>query len=275
MLNLNCTLNERQIKSELRKIIFKNGRLKCPHCRSFIIKKIKSEDRYYCKRCRKKFSLYSGTWLKHIKIPLTKFILLLKLWLDGYSVKDAGDLVKISVPTVRRYFQLFRINIVKTIEFKPKNNVQADEAYIGRFKKSANIFHSWRTYKVQEKTCVAGIGCPSTGTLATKVVGFRPGKVIKDFIYEQVPTNIKIYTDGSPYYTSLRADYYHVAQTHDLGFENAYYIESCWSWMKRRLFIQYHHFHRKNAKEYVSELTWRFNIRNKPKNPFDYIRNSL
>ncbi len=275
MLKLELDFNDRQLQAKLRKIVFKNGRLKCPHCGSFIIRKVKSEKRYYCKRCRKKFSLLSSSWLKNIKIPLAQFTILLQLWLKGYGVAEVSELVKLSVPTIRKYYSLFRLNIVKSIDFKAENNVQVDEAYFGRFKKDGNVYHSWRTYHSPPKTCVAGIGCPANGLLATRVIEGTKGEKIRKFIYEQVPTDVHVYSDGSHIYTNLRKDYHHTSQTHDLGFENAYYIESCWSWMKRKLFKQYHHFHKKNAVDYVSELTWRFNIRKMQKNALDYLQKSL
>ena len=58
---------------------------------------------------------------------------------------------------------------------------------------------------------------------------------------------------------------------HDRGFEYSYHIESCWSWMKRRLFKQYHHFTKRYAPEYVQELTWHFNTRKSDKNPLKYL----
>ncbi|GEM_PF-3403067 len=256
-------------------MILKKGRLKCVHGGSYQVRKVKSENRYHCQSCRRKFSLFLATWLKSIKISLSDFIILLHLWKNEYSVKQTTELTNLSVPTIRRYFALFRTNIVKSVEFIAQNNVQVDEAYFGRFKKRANYFHGQRTYNIQDKTCVAGIGCPSTGMLATKVIRAKPGIPIKQFICQQVPTNVHVYSDGSPIYTNLRYDYFHTSRTHDLGFHNAYYIESCWSWMKRKLFKQYHHFHRKNAESYVSELTWRFNIRNSTNTALDYIKNSL
>lgn len=275
MNKISLEFSESKTKTIFRNIIFKNGRIKCCHCGCFKIHSLKSENRYHCTRCRKKFSILSGTWMKNIKIPLPLFAALLSFWLEDVSIDLAGKLTKLSIPTIRRYYRLFRLNIVKTVEFKPKNSVQVDEAYFGRFKKQANYFHGFKTYRVAEKTCVAGISCPSTGQLATMVVEGKPGIPIKKFIYEQVPTNIKIYSDGSPIYTYLRKDYFHTSQTHDLGFGNAYYIESCWSWMKRKLFKQYHHFTRKYAKEYVSELAFKFNTRKLSKNPFVYLKNSL
>lgn len=275
IITLSYAISESKIRCILRKLIFKNGRLKCPHCGAFKVLSIKSEKRYHCKRCRKKFSLLSGTWMKEIKIPLPVFVFLLALWLNNYSVNQAVDLTGLSIPTIRKYFRLFRLNIVKTLDFQPKESVQVDEAYFGHFKRQANYFHGTRTYLVKNKTCVAGISCPQTGQLATKVVAGKPGKPIKRFIRQTVPQDILIYSDESPIYTALREDYNHISRTHDLTFQYAYYIESCWSWMKRRLFKQYHHFTKKYAKEYVSELTFKFNTRKLTKNPFEYLAKSL
>lgn len=191
------------------------------------------------------------------------------------TVDLAQKLTGLSRPTIYGYYRLFRRHVVKTVDLLAKDNVQVDEAYFGTFKKQANWFHGKRTYKVVDKVCVAGISCPSTGTLATTVIRGNRFVPIHDFIYRTVPQDIIVYSDGSPLYTHLRNDYEHYAQTHDLGFRHAYYIESCWSWMKRKLFKQYHHFTRKYAAEYVSELTFKFNTRNSSKNPFDYIAKSL
>lgn len=276
MINVSCSLSERQIACELRKIFFPpKGRLKCVRCHSFKIKKIPSEERYHCPRCRKKFSLLSGTWLGHLHIPLTTFMILLWSWMKEYSVVQAVDLTGLSVPTIRRMYRLFRINVVKSVEFKPQESVQVDEAYFGSFKKQSNSYHSQRTYILKPKICVSGISCPSLGTLALRVINGKPGIPIKEFIREKVPTDVTVYSDGSPIYTALRTTHFHVSQTHDQGFATAAYIEGCWSWTKRRLFKQYHHMTEKYAEEYVRELEWRFNTRKLPKDPLTALRNSL
>lgn len=275
MYHVAAEISESKVRMMLRNIIFRKGRLQCPHCGCFKVLSVKKEGRYHCPRCRKKFSILSGTWMKNVKIPLPLFIILLSFWLEDMTVDLAGKLTGLSRPTVYGYYRLFRTHIVQTVDLVAKDNVQVDEAYFGQFKKQANYFHGKRTYKVLEKTCVAGISCPSTGTLATIVVDGKPWKPIHDFIYGTVPQDVTIFSDGSPLYTHLKKNYMHHAQTHDRGFETAYYIESCWSWMKRKLFKQYHHFSKKYAKEYVSELTFKFNTRESSKNPFDYIAKSL
>ena len=188
LLNVTCASSERKIRATLRQILFKKGRVHCTKCGRFRIISIKKEDRYFCKRCRRKFSLLSHTWIKNLKIPLTLFILLLWFWLNDYQVKQVNQLTGLSVPTIRKYFRLFRLHIVKTIEFKAENHVQVDEAYFGTFRKRANWFHSSRTYEVMNKVCVAGISCPQTGQLTTMVVpDTNKGQTIRNFIYQKVP----------------------------------------------------------------------------------------
>lgn len=275
MIRVTCRLSEKQIECELRKIFFPpKGRLRCPRCMWWKVKKVPSEQRYHCPRCRKKFSLLSGTWLGHIRIPLTTFMILLWAWMKEYSIDHAMDLTELSHVSVRRYFRLFRLHVVKSVEFKPQEAVQVDEAYFGSYKKSSNMYHSQRTYALAPKICVAGIGCPTLGQLAMRVIEGVRTVPIQNFIREKVPTNVTVYSDGSPIYNALKSTHYHISQTHDLGFHNAAYIEGCWSWAKRKLFKQYHHFSRKYAVEYVRELEWRFNTRKLPKNPLYFLRKS-
>ena len=67
---LNQIPSEAKIKKHLKKIIFGKN-LFCPHCRSR--KVYTSEGRYRCKKCRKPFSLLSGTWLSDMKLSLRTF----------------------------------------------------------------------------------------------------------------------------------------------------------------------------------------------------------
>lgn len=272
MLKLTSSFNRKQIRASLRRMAFKNGRLRCPHCKCSKVRRI--EKRYYCLRCRKKFSLSSSTWLKHIKLSLEDFAALLECWLNGNSVLDVSNYLKLSRPTVYRYFKLFRLHIAKNIDFRPEKEIQVDEAYFGQFKKQANYYHGWRTYEIKEKTCVFGMICPPTKQLFTRVVSAKPGETIRSIIGSQIPRTVTVYSDKSPYYKHLWSSHSHLARSHDAGFEYSQYIESCWSWMKRKLFRQYHHFTRKYASDYVQELTWRFNTRKDDKNPLHILTGS-
>jgi transposase-like protein len=197
-------------------------------------------------------------------------------WIKEYPITMAAEACGVSDVTIRRYYRLFRINIVKSIAFKPRDNVQVDEAYFGQFRKVSNFYHSYKKYELVDKVCVAGISCPATGALAAKVIRtFPKTQPILSFIREHVPTDVKVYSDGSSIYNDLHKTHRHEPQTHDLGFHNAYFIEGCWSWMKRKLFKMYHHFDRKYSEEYIAELTWRFNTRKLSKDPWQFLSDSF
>ena len=275
MISVTCRLSERQLVAKLRAMFFAKGRVRCTRCGYTHVYKLTNDGRYHCPRCRRKFSLLSHTWLRHLRIPLTTFMILLWAWMKGYSIVQAQDLTSISIPSISRYFRLFRLHVVKSVAFEPQNYVQVDEAYFGSFRKSSNIYHGFKTYRLKPKVCVAGIGCPSLGQLALRVITGVKTKPIQRFIREKVPTSVKVYSDGSPIYNDLKKTHRHESQTHDQGFHNAAYIEGCWSWAKRKLFKQYHHFTLKYAAEYVAELEWRFNTRKQPQEPLSALRKSL
>lgn len=278
-LSLHGDVSHREVVAVLRTAVFGSPRTKCVHCGSRKVGWLPKEVRYYCKSCRKKFSLVSSTWLSGSKLSLVLVTVLLRFWLTGYSVQHTHEQLGLSIPTVRRYFRLFRLHVVKTLEFTAENNVQVDEAYFGQFRKIANYYHGQKTYQIKNKVMVAGIGCPATGQLVTKVITHpgpgKTGKLVRKFIQKHVPTNVRVFSDGSHLYTLLKKTHWHTPGTHDLGFHNAYFIEGCWGWMKRLLFRQYHHFNKKYAEEYIAELTFKFNIRRIPKNPLTFLANSF
>jgi transposase-like protein len=211
-----------------------------------------------------------------VKISWKVFLALVTAWIKEYPVTMAAEACGVSDVTVRRYYQLFRVHIVKSIVFEPQDNVQVDEAYFGQFRKVSNFYHGFKRYELVDKICVAGIACPKTGTLSARVVrAFPKTKPILSFIRECVPTHITVYSDGSAIYNDFRRTHFHISQTHDQGFHNAYFIEGCWSWMKRKLFKMYHHFDRKNSEDYIAELTWRFNTRKLPKDPWRFLIDSF
>src|SRR3989344_34562 len=108
MIRISCKYSERQLEDMLRNMFFAKGRVRCTTCGYTHIYKLKNDGRYHCPRCRKKFSLLSHTWLRHLRIPLTTFMILLWSWMKGYSIDQAHDLTSVSVPSIRRYFRLFR-----------------------------------------------------------------------------------------------------------------------------------------------------------------------
>jgi len=126
--NLNQLPSEAQLRKLLRKAIF-GKYLYCPHCGSRRVRAI--EKRYYCQKCRKKFSLISESWLRGTKIPLPKICLLLWCWQIRIPLDQAMAVTAVSLPTVRHWYDKFRDNLppAKLDRIRLEGNVQADECY--------------------------------------------------------------------------------------------------------------------------------------------------
>ena len=86
---LNQVPSETKIRKQLRKIIF-GKHLFCPRCRSR--KVYVSENRYRCQKCRRPFTLLSGTWLKNIKLSLRTLYALLWCWTQRIPVLQTQKL---------------------------------------------------------------------------------------------------------------------------------------------------------------------------------------
>ena len=110
---LNQIPSETKIKKHLRKIIF-GGHLFCPCCHSRQV--YTSENRYRCRKCRKPFTLLSGTWLHGMKLSLRTFWALLWCWTQKIPVLQTIKLCHVSEITVIYWFRQFRLHLP---EFEP------------------------------------------------------------------------------------------------------------------------------------------------------------
>jgi len=122
---LNQIPSESKIRKQLRKIVF-GSHVFCPRCHSRNVHR--SEDRFRCRKCRKPFTLLSGTWLKGIKLNLRTFWALLWCWTQAIPIKQTQKLCHTGEESTRYWFRQFRIHIP---DFEPilEGNVQMDEAY--------------------------------------------------------------------------------------------------------------------------------------------------
>lgn len=136
MYKFNQVPSEAQIQKFLRKIIF-GSNVYCPKCKS---RKVKSEkNRYKCRKCRSRFSLISNTWLKHCRLPLEQLWFVLWCWTAQIPVKQCVSLSRLSEPTIRKWYEVFRLNLPEN-ETILDHIIQLDEAYFGGKKKPTTLF---------------------------------------------------------------------------------------------------------------------------------------
>lgn len=269
MIILQCSLPEKQIKSEMRKIVFGN-RTRCPTCHNLKIKSI--NHRYWCPRCRKFFSLTSTTWLKNIRFAWQKLYLLLYCWLKEYPVRITLDLTELSRPTIYQWNDKFRNNIpLETIYLSEE--VEVDESWFGTRNKGRKN-HTWKENKIP----VVGIYARESDKLITKSLPAATAEYILPFIKGNVDqTNAKIFSDKyRPYWPLRRLGLNHTMVDHYSGeYTETNRIEGMWSVMKRRLKRTYYAVSKRKFPKYVCEITYRINTRKNPEKPLEYLNKSI
>ena len=254
---LNQIPSEAKIKQQLRKIIFGKN-LHCPRCHKRDI--YSSENRYRCRKCRKPFSLLSGTWMEGIKLNLRTFYALLWCWTQKIPVRQTHKLCHLSEVSVYAWFRMFRSHLP---DLQPILNgkVQMDEAY----------FRSLSLLLAKQ------VG---TKKLAHQMI-FK-NSVDKteaaQFIFQTIEPNSKLHTDGSTIYKGID-QWWQVRHKVDIHkkFEFGLTSEIEGMFGNLRTFIRrmYHHVTPEYLPEYVSEFCLRFSSPEIFISPNDYLLKTL
>lgn len=212
--------SEAKIKAQIRQIVF-GKRLKCPHCHSFNVRRIAC--RFHCRKCRRKFSLISSSWLSGMRISYTQLWILLSCWQKRLSVLAAQELAGVSHVTVRRWYRRFRNNIPYQRDDKLWGHVEIDEAFVGK-RRTGN------------QRIVIGAYERSTGNIRLDIIPNRREETTDTFILENIKTTSTVYTDCWSSYAGIDSffGYRHETCNHSqYVFGPTNRIEGIWSSLKR------------------------------------------
>lgn len=254
---LNQIPSEAKIRKYLKRIIFGKN-IFCPHCRSR--KVYVSEKRYRCRKCRKPFSLLSGTWLSEMKLSLRTFWTLLWCWTQKVPVLQTQKLCHVSEKTVRHWFRQFRLHLP---EFEPilQGQVQMDEAY---FKKLSLIMAK----QVGSKK------------LAYQII-FKNSvdkKEAANFLFQFIQPKTQLQTDGAGIYRCID-QWWQVRHKKDIHrkweFGLTSEIEGMFGNLRTFIRRMYHHTTPEYLPEYVSEFCVRFSSPEIFDSPLTYLEKSI
>ncbi len=257
MYQLNQVPTEPQIRKFLRRTLFGKN-VFCPECRFRWV--TKRQGRYWCPRCRERFSLLSHTWLRDCKLPLQKFWLLLWCWTQGVPVKQTMALALLSEEAVRRWFGRFRDRLPENPE-QLSRVVQLDEAY-GK---------GWVLIMAKQK---------HTRKLAWSVL--RGDSTQRHHVLQFLAANVKprtrLATDGAFIYKGIE-QWWPVRHDTDIHknweFGKTSEIEGMFGNYRTFVRRMYHHTTAEKVPEYVREFCTRFSSPELFKSPNDYLLKSL
>lgn len=260
MYNLKQIPTEAQIRKYLRRILFGTN-IYCPVCKSRNVYAV--QDRYRCRKCRRRFSLLSHTWLSNMKLPLQQFWMVLWCWTTQIPIKQASALTHLSDITLYHWYGVFRNHLPQQYQILEKM-VQLDEAYFGG---------------KDGKTLILGKEIGSRKLAYLILNHTRPVREHASWFLETyVAPESRLHTDGGSIYNQIDKWWpvYHHRDIHKkFEFELTSEIEGMFGVLRTFIRRMYHHVTVDKLPEVVSEFCYRFSHPEVFENPYQYLLISL
>jgi len=257
---LNQIPSEAKIQKHLRLIVFGNN-IKCPLCNSRSV--YAYENRYRCRKCRRSFSLLSGTYLKSLKLSPRTLWAVLWCFCNRIPVKQAMSLTHLSNEAVRRAYDLFRSQIPEEFNIL-KDVVQMDEAFF--------------------------FGRRSTALVLAKQIGTRElaytihsetnlnRSHAAEFLFQSVEPNTRLQTDGGSIYKAIE-NWWPVNHRVDIHrkfqFGLTSEIEGMFGNLRTFIRRMYHHVSPEKFPSYVREFCARFSSPQMFSSPNDFLTRTI
>jgi transposase-like protein len=251
---------ERLLKARVARLLFRHATFAtCPHCaRKGCIRR---NEKYQCPRCKKCWTLTSLTWMKGMKLSWSQFWQLLSCYTHKIPIDQTQRLLKISRPTIYRWFGLFRSNLPDLEEVRLEGVVQMDEAYFGGRKKGVAIIAA----KQQGAKKVAAWVVPASSVKRTDIM---------PFIRQYVAPGSKLYTDGAAIYKGI-GNHWPLEHSYDIHrkgeFGKTSVIEGFWGSLRTFIRRMYHHVTTAKLPEMLKEYQCRLMYQEMFENPANLL----
>jgi len=262
--------------------------VRCVHCGADRVSFLTTRRIWKCIKCRKQFSVKTGTIFEDSPIGLDKW--LTALWLivnckNGISSWEIHRSVGVTQKTA--WFMLHRIRLaMNTGDWGSGSKmgfggpVEADETFVGP---NPAKMHKSRKAKIQArdgfkggfvgKTAVQGLLDRKLRQVRAQVLPNIKRETLQAAILDNVTPFAKVFTDEATGYEGLDKNFVHKVVNHTQEYVRGQVhtngMENFWSLLKRQLkgtYIAVEPFH---LDRYVDEQVFRFNNRATKDNPLD------
>ena len=232
----------------------------CPFCNAKNIGKIR-RNFYKCYKCKKEWSVRKDSILEDLKIPFSKFILAVKLFILEAAAHKAHKELDLTYNTTHKIYTKLRQCIYKFVSKDDQllsGEVEMDESYFGG-KRKGN-----RGRGAKNKIPVFGI-LERSGKVKVEIVKDVSAETLLRETIKKVKRGSLIYTDKFKSYDGLvMHGFNHERIDKSVKFANGKVyingIEGFWSYAKERL-LKFHGVSKDNFIYYLKELEFRYNFR--------------
>jgi transposase-like protein len=253
------------------KLCWPDGKVKCPRCGSDQHRFVRTRRIWFCKGCKKQFSVKVGTIFEDSPLPLDKWMT--AFWMltnckNGISSMEIHRALGITQKSA--WFMLQRLRLAMQDDFfnsKMGGEIEVDETFIGG--KARNMHLSERKRRItgtgtKDKTAVMGI-LERGGKIRTTVVPNRKKYALQGEVRKHVEAGAALYSDALKSYEGLAGDYAYQVIDHAVQYVDGRVhtngLENFWSLLKRGIagtYVSVEPFH---LFRYLDEQTFRYNNR--------------
>jgi len=232
-----------------------------------------------CQRCRKRFDLFTGTWLSHTRFEPAEIYELL-FWFE-LELTDHGIARRLDVPyhRVHRFLLDLRSALAAYEDASIvllDGEVEVDETYFGpawrnrrrarreKLRKSGNVLSGRGAQRL--KQAVFGIYERKDGIVYVRPVPSVSLQTLQSIIHQKVSIETTIYSDDWSAYEGLGRRYArhetvsHGTKEYVRGKATINGIEGFWAYAKERL-LRHHGVSPNHFLLYLKEMEYRFNHR--------------
>ena len=244
-----------------------DGKVLCPRCDEPNVVEVKNGKPmpWWCRECKKYFSVKLGTVMESSRLPLRKWVV--GLYLMTTSLKGVSSMKlhrDLGITQASAWFMSQRIREGwMTDPERLSGTVEIDESYFGGKDKNRPKHMRSGQRGVSGKAAVMGMRERETGKIRAMPVASTDMGTLQDEVFANIRPGSQIYTDDFGSYRGLDGMFYkhrsvkHSARQCVDGMAHTNGIESFWSMLKRGYHGTHHHFSHKHLGRYVSEFAGR------------------
>ncbi len=247
-----------------------HGKISCPRCGSREHSFISTRRIWYCKGCKKQFTVKVGTIFEDSPLGMDKWMTAMWLIVNCKNGISSCEVARdLGITQKSAWFMVHRLRLALQNKDGGKlgGEVEVDETFIGGL--SRNMHVSKRRQKImgtggRDKVAVLGI-LKRQGKVRTSVVPDVTLQTLRNNVTENVLAGSQVFTDAWVGYNGLNAEYVHNVIDHAKAYavENVHTngLENYWSLLKRTIkgtYVSVEPFH---LFRYLDEQAFRYNTR--------------